>query len=180
MCSPVAQAETERKGVVVIRVRLSDERIQSEVDANGCWVYRSAVYNTTPDDFAGFVYLITHLPSGMKYIGKKLFWSKIRVTRNGKKKSAERESDWRAYWSSSPVISRMFEEGSQSQDFTREILHLCITRGELGYLELREQMDRRVLEYPELYLNGIVQARINESHIRKAVQQRPHMYRSDR
>ena len=36
------------------------------------WHYRGTIVETLPDECVGFVYLITNLISGRKYIGKKL------------------------------------------------------------------------------------------------------------
>ena len=38
------------------------------------WYYNNELYNTTPEDFQGFVYEITELDTNKKYIGKKNFW----------------------------------------------------------------------------------------------------------
>ena len=38
------------------------------------WYYNNKLYDTTPEDFQGFVYEITELDTDKKYIGKKNFW----------------------------------------------------------------------------------------------------------
>ena len=48
------------------------------------------------------------------------------------------------------------------QNFTREILYYCTSRGEMSYLEAREQFDRKVLETDEYY-NGIINVRVGSS-----------------
>ena len=48
--------------------------------------------------------------------------------------------------------------------FTREILYFCETKGEMSYLEAKEQFDRRVLETDEYY-NGIINVRVGGSKI---------------
>ena len=50
--------------------------------------------------------------------------------------------------------------------FTREILYMCKSRGEMSYLEAREQFERRVLETDEYY-NGIINVRVGGSNILK-------------
>ena len=48
------------------------------------------------------------------------------------------------------------------QNFTREILYYCTSRGEMSYLEAREQFNRKVLETEEYY-NGIINVRVGSS-----------------
>jgi len=36
------------------------------------WTYEGKVIETIPDEYEGFVYLITNLTTGQKYIGKKI------------------------------------------------------------------------------------------------------------
>ena len=111
----------------------------------------------------GFVYLITNTTNGRKYIGKKLLTFASTKQVKGKKKRIRVASDWMIYYGSSDEVKAdvaLFGEES----FTREILHVCLTKGETNYLELREQMDRRVLETNEYY-NGQVQARIHKGHL---------------
>jgi hypothetical protein len=117
-------------------------------------------------DNLGFVYLITNSVTGRMYIGKKLFWShKYKITK-GKRKKIKIESDWKEYWSSSPVLHRDLEELGKDK-FNREILHLCKNKGNINYLEMLEQADRRVLENQEMYYNGIINCKINASHIKE-------------
>jgi hypothetical protein len=52
------------------------------------------------------------------------------------------------------------------ENFTREILYLCQSRGLMSYLEAREQFNRRVLETDEYY-NGIINVRVGSSKILK-------------
>ena len=39
------------------------------------WKYNNEEFNETPEEYQGFVYEITELSTGKKYIGKKNFWS---------------------------------------------------------------------------------------------------------
>lgn len=136
------------------------------------WIYKLQEINHLPDDCAGFVYLITNLANGKKYIGKKL--SKFSKTtyktvtlKNGTKKKKKIkghiESDWRDYWGSSKELLKDIEALGHIH-FRREILHICKTKAECSYIEAREQMDRRVLEDPKYYNNGI-QLRVHGNHI---------------
>lgn len=38
------------------------------------WYYENEEYNETPEEYQGFVYVITELDTNKKYIGKKNFW----------------------------------------------------------------------------------------------------------
>ena len=81
----------------------------------------------------------------------------------GKKKRVKAESDWREYFSSSEEIQKMVAEG---EHFSREILHICESKGVANYLEAREQMDARVLEYPDRWFNRIINCRVHSTHVK--------------
>ena len=130
------------------------------------WTYEGQTIDTIPDEYEGFVYLITNLTTGQKYIGKKL--AKFKTTKpplKGKKnkRRSKVESDWRDYWGSSDnLLADVAELGPDK--FKREILYLCPSRGIMSYLEAKEQFDRRVLETDEYY-NGIINVRVGGSTI---------------
>jgi len=115
-------------------------------------------------DCIGFVYVIRCRINGKGYIGKKLF--KFKKTRQvkGKKKKILVESDWKDYYSSSQELKDDVVKYGK-EHFDREIIHLCKYKGTLNYLELREQIDRRVLENDGWY-NGFVGSKIHKSHVR--------------
>ena len=105
----------------------------------------------------------------MKYIGKKNFWSVKRLpplkgkTRKRKKIT---ESDWKEYYGSSEEVKQLVE--SQGCDnFKREILHLCDSKGEMSYYELKEQVMNDVLLKPDEYYNAFVGAKIHRKHVLK-------------
>ena len=132
------------------------------------WTYEGKTIDTIPDEYEGFVYLITNLTTGQKYIGKKL--AKFKVTKpplKGKKnkRRSKVESDWRDYWGSSDHLNADVKELGPDK-FTREILYYCNSRGLMSYLEAREQFERRVLESDEYY-NGIINVRVGSSKILK-------------
>ena len=128
------------------------------------WTYEGKQIDTIPDEYEGFVYLITNLKTGQKYIGKKL--AKFKTTKpplKGKKNKRRgyKESDWRDYWGSSDRLQADVE-ALGPENFTREILYYCTSRGELSYLEAKEQFDREVLKTDEYY-NGIINVRVGSS-----------------
>jgi hypothetical protein len=130
------------------------------------WKYQGSEFTEDMiDKYIGYVYLITNKTNNRQYIGKKLFWfSKTRVIK-GKKKKEKALSDWQSYWSSSEELKKDVMELGE-ENFTREILHLCSNKGTMSYLELREQMDNRVLENQEAWYNGFVGGKIHRSHVK--------------
>ena len=129
------------------------------------WIYLGKEF--TSDDIGnnyGFVYRITNTTNGHDYIGRKFFHTiKKRPPLKGKKNKRRgyKESDWRTYWGSSDRLNADVAKLGE-ENFTREILYLCKGRGEMSYIEAREQFDRRVLESDEYY-NGIINVRVGGS-----------------
>src|SRR6056300_187471 len=128
------------------------------------WTYKGKEITEIPDEYEGFVYLITNLTDNRKYIGKKL--AKFKTTKpplKGKKNKRRgyKESDWRDYWGSSDRLNADVKTLGE-ENFTREILYFCRSRAEMSYIEAREQFDRRVLETDEYY-NGIINVRVGGS-----------------
>lgn len=132
------------------------------------WLYQGKEIDELPEGCEAFVYLITNKTNNMKYVGKKL--AKFKQTRpplKGKKnkRRSTKESDWRVYWGSSDRLKADIEILG-TENFIREILYVCPSRGIASYLEAREQFERRVLETDEYY-NGIINVRIGGSNILK-------------
>lgn len=137
------------------------------------WLYESQIVTEIPEEYAGFVYLITNLRTNRRYIGKKLSkFSKttyrIERLKNGKKRRkkirGKIESDWQTYYGSSPELTKDIELLG-TENFTREILYYCRSKSECSYIEAREQFSRRVLESDDYYNNNI-QVRVHGSHIK--------------
>ena len=136
------------------------------------WTYENTIVETLPEDCIGFVYLITNVISGRKYIGKKLAkfskttYKTVKLKNGTKKKKKIRskiDSDWREYYGSSPELSKDIAELG-AENFSREILFYCKSKSECSYIEAREQFSRRVLESKDYY-NGHIQVRVHGSHI---------------
>jgi len=135
------------------------------------WTYKGKTVDSIPDEYEGFVYLITNTTTGQKYVGKKL--AKFKTTKpplkgRKNKRRGYKPSDWKDYWGSSDRLQADVDKLGQNK-FTREILYFCKSRAEMSYIEAREQFDRRVLESDEYY-NGIINVRVGGSDkLRKAL-----------
>jgi Putative endonuclease segE, GIY-YIG domain len=129
------------------------------------WTYNN---NDFTDDLIGdnygFVYQITNLTNGRKYIGKKLFYFTKTKQVKGKKKKVKVDSDWRTYYGSNDALQKDVKLHGE-ENFKREILHLCKTKGECTYLETKEQFLRAVLESQEYY-NTWIMCRVRDTHIK--------------
>jgi hypothetical protein len=113
----------------------------------------------------GFVYLITNTTNNKKYIGKKLFYSTKTKQVKGKKKKYKASSDWQTYYGSSAELAEDVLSLGHEQ-FNREILHLCQSKGECSYLEAKEQFIRGVMETDEYY-NSWIMVRVRKSHLKE-------------
>ena len=109
----------------------------------------------------GFIYLIRNLVTQKKYIGKKqCITTYKRPPLKGKKNKRHelKETDWKSYTSSSAELNADIEKiGKQNFEFI--ILHFCGSKWELGYREIKEQLNRDVI-LREDYYNGILNVRI--------------------
>jgi hypothetical protein len=132
------------------------------------WTYQGKTVQELPENCIGFVYLITNTTNGRMYIGKKLAkFKRSRPPLKGRKNKRRHtvESDWQDYYGSSDLLTEDVEKLGKTK-FTREILHLCSSKGECNYLEAKEQFARGVLE-SDNYYNGHIRVRVHGSIIKK-------------
>lgn len=131
------------------------------------WYYNGEEFTSEMiGDYIGFVYIITDLSNNKKYVGKKTLMSKRKLPPlKGKTRRRTKiiETDWQDYYGSSEEVKNLVEEQGKDQ-FKREILHLCKGKGEMSYLELKEQIDREVL-FKDEYYNEFVGAKIHSKHV---------------
>lgn len=136
------------------------------------WKYKDKEINKLQDlpdheNVHGFIYLTTHIPTGKKYIGKKVLffnrkkkltkkeiseWSK--PGRVAKSRVVTIESDWMKYYGSDKWIMSQIKEG-RSGEFVREILLLVPTKKQLTFYEVYYQMTHGVL-MDDSYLNDSI------------------------
>ena len=132
------------------------------------WYYGDAEFTSDMIcDYVGYVYCITDLSNNKKYIGKKLFKSTRKLPPlKGQKRRRTKilESDWMDYYGSSEEVKMLVEEKGPS-NFHREIIHLCNTKGEMSYLEAKEQFDREVLLSDDYY-NEFIGCKIHSRHVK--------------
>ena len=132
------------------------------------WYYKSKEYDETPEEYQGFVYLITELDTGKKYIGKKNFWRPKVLPKNSKRNRRVRtrvESDWKTYYGSSKEVQALVESNG-IENYKRDILRLCKTKGEMSYYEAKLQFENDVLLRDDYY-NEFIGCKIHSKHLKK-------------
>lgn len=131
------------------------------------WLYEGQPFESDMiGDYVGFVYLITNLENDKKYIGKKWFWStkKLPPLKGKKRKrTVVKESDWKQYYGSSEEVKLLLEQLGKD-NFKREILRLCKTKGECTYYEAKLQFDFDVLLRDDYY-NEFIGCKIHSKHL---------------
>lgn len=134
------------------------------------WIYNGTEVIEAPEDVIGFVYCVTNLLNGRKYIGKKLFsfskttYKTVKLKNGTKKKKKIRskiDSDWRDYWSSSEELKADVQQLGQ-HNFKREILRYCNSKNELSYFEAKYQFDNDVLLDETKWYNGWVSVKVRK------------------
>lgn len=131
------------------------------------WYYNDEPFDITPEEFQGFVYIITDLENQKKYIGKKFFWKPKTLPKTKTRKRRVRtrvESDWRSYYGSSMEVKLLVEEKGTNR-FQRKILKLCRTKGECSYYEAKFQFEYDVLLRDDFY-NEFIGCKIHSKHLK--------------
>lgn len=135
------------------------------------WLFQNQPLNSPPQNATAFVYLIYNPTTNKSYIGKKQFYTK-KITQKTitqkdgskivKKKKISTESDWKLYNGSNTTLI----EHAKIHTLQKTILHICYSKSQASYLELKEQMIRDVILSP-LYYNDWVSAKITRKHLQK-------------
>ena len=140
------------------------------------WLFENTQIEVLPEDCVGFVYIITNLVTGRRYIGKKLAkfaktTYKVVKLKNGTKKKkkirSKIDSDWQTYYGSNDELNKDIEQLG-SDKFKREILYYCTSKAQCSYIEAREQFRHQVLESDDYY-NGQISVRVHGSHIKNKI-----------
>ena len=135
------------------------------------WTYLGKTFESEDiGDNYGFIYRITNTTNDFDYIGRKYFTTiKKRPPLKGKKNKRREtvETDWKDYWGSS---ARLVEDMARlgKDKFTREILHLCKSRGETNYMEAYYQFKEGVLLKENNY-NGIIQIKLGKGSVKDLI-----------
>ena len=123
------------------------------------WFYKNKKVESIEDMPAntfGFVYLVTHTPSGKKYLGKKQLISNRTLPPlkgSKRKRKVQKESDWKTYYGSQSEVKQLVKESKDKLEFVREIIIFTSTKKQLTYFETKLQFVNEVLENDE-YLNS--------------------------
>jgi len=132
------------------------------------WTYLGKPFESEDiNEYYGFIYRITNTVNGHDYVGRKYFKTiKKRPPLKGKKNKRREtvETDWKEYWGSSPRLQADIDKLGKDK-FTREIIHLCESRGETNYLEAYYQFKENVLLRENNY-NGIIQIRLGKNSVK--------------
>jgi len=117
----------------------------------------------------GFVYVITNLLNGKKYIGKKQIERKIKkppLKGKKRKRVVIGESDWKTYTGSSDKLNADITEHGKN-NFKFEIICRCGNKSELAYMEALYQFQSEAL-LREDYYNGILNVRLGKVKFTKS------------
>ncbi len=117
-----------------------------------------------PEGVVGFIYIITNIESGRRYIGKKYIYSEKKVNMNKKEIAAltnkrlrkwrmvKKEAEWLSYMSSSEEIKKEYAEGVK---FKKEIVMWTFSKLQTYYEEVKLQFQNNVLESDDWYNKNI-------------------------
>ena len=115
------------------------------------WLFNGQEFDEElAQQYHGFVYILTEIETGKRYIGKKSFWSNVKPKGATRRKKVE--SDWRYYYSSSKQIKEIVKEKGNNS-FKREIIALCKLERYMNYLEVKYQFQFNILEEPDGWFN---------------------------
>ena len=143
--------------------------LKNDEKTNMNWSYNENIIEDIsqfPENTYGFVYKVTHTPTGKSYIGKKVLYFN-KKTKLGKKEIAiqtgpgrkpttkivTKESDWKTYYGSEPEIKKLLAENKHNE-FERVILKLVDNKKLLTYFEIKYQFIHEVLEQPDKWFNN--------------------------
>ena len=115
------------------------------------WFYQDKVIESIedmPKGTFGFIYEVQHIPTGRRYIGKKVLeFNRTLPPLKGtkRKRKVVKESDWKTYYGSHKEIKDLIKENKQDE-FRREILMYVPSKKLLTYYETKFLFIKEVLE----------------------------------
>jgi len=115
------------------------------------WFYQDKVIDNIEDmprGTFGFIYEVQHIPTGRRYIGKKVLeFNRTLPPLKGtkRKRKVVKESDWKTYYGSHKEIKDLIKENKQDE-FRREILMYVPSKKLLTYYETKFLFIKEVLE----------------------------------
>ena len=128
------------------------------------WIESDMAYINTEinlEDYVGFVYVIKELDTGKLYYGIKKFWKIVKLKPlKGKKNKRHKvkETDWRTYKTSSPIMQEKLEENPCN--YSCELVELCKSVTEMkaieAYLQLKHYIEG---DWDKLY-NEVINLRM--------------------
>lgn len=137
---------------------------------NNVWHWQGKPIEETaiPTGSVGFIYRITHWPSGRFYIGKKQLSSKRRSKIGVREKASTKtrktykttvkDSGWMLYWGScQELLEHVKKEGQWS--FNKEIIEWCHSKKYMSYAEVVHQIKGDVLNDEINSYNGNIMNR---------------------
>lgn len=135
------------------------EEKKEEIYMLNPWIYNNQPYKYATTQYIGFIYCITCIQNGKKYIGKKIFWNTTKKKNEaGKNIYTTKESDWKTYYGSSKHMKIDLQLYGALQ-FKREIIMLCENKFDMMYYETKEIIDRDAL-LDEQYYNLAIYCRL--------------------
>lgn len=135
-----------------------------KVQETNNWIFEGKeikVLEETPKGSYGFIYEITNLLTGQKYIGQKCLYSfrkKVTMvpgkgTRMKKQVTYDKlEADWQRYWGSNISLKSEIKKVGK-EHFKKEILFFVNSKAQLTYYETKLLFSRGVLEPGSNYIN---------------------------
>jgi hypothetical protein len=118
------------------------------------------------EGFMGFVYVITNLLNSKRYFGKKHFtFARTRGPLKGRsrKRKDRVESDWKDYYGSSKDLN-LDVDTHGPQNFSREILRLCKSKGEMSYHEAKLILEHDAI-IDENFYNHSLRLTVHRVHL---------------
>ncbi len=142
---------------------------------NSIWLYKNlpiTSIQSMPEGTYGFIYEVTHIPTGKKYLGKKVLYfernkrlgkralAALREERKAKgiggrvplKQKVITESYWKDYYGSHETIKKLIANHPVEQ-FERRILQYVSNKKQLTYFECKHLFINEVLDTRNNYIN---------------------------